>query len=312
MLPDFSRLKHPAWTGVVLPMVLAIGSTFSPDALRVILLVTAVIATTWTFYVTEYGGRKFKKTALVAAGSIIAALAIFAGGHTFDAKAKVIPVKASGNEQQQEKPKQANIQQNSSGLNSPNIVGDRNKVIIYPPVGKPSEKPANPQGFHEVPSDVFLVSLGSVSAEIKMSTLKEGKAATPFKIYGVVPFKLSIGKSGELLFSFVSWSDGVKVEVNNNEVKLGDPQVDRNFSPNAFELVSKSGEPIFQMIRTPSSITVNGIFPTPTISDETGLPIILWISPETGISQNSTKPGTFNLKPIFKYPSWRYPGRTVD
>jgi len=96
---DSSDLRHPAWRGVVLPLILAIGSTFSPDILRVILLAAAVIAVTWTFYLTKYGGRNFKKTALVGVGSIVLAFAIFAGGRILDAGAtKFAPIPSTNDQ----------------------------------------------------------------------------------------------------------------------------------------------------------------------------------------------------------------------
>jgi hypothetical protein len=82
-----SKFKHRAWTGIILPLALAIGATFSPDVLRVILLAAMVIAITWTFYLTEFGGRNFKKAALVGVVSIFLAFAIFAGGRILDARA---------------------------------------------------------------------------------------------------------------------------------------------------------------------------------------------------------------------------------
>src|SRR6267143_6187649 len=90
-----TKLKHPAWTGLILPLALAVGSTFSPDILRVVLLGAMVIAITWTFYLTEFGGRNFKKTALVGVGSIVLAFAIFAGGRILDARAaRFVPIPA--------------------------------------------------------------------------------------------------------------------------------------------------------------------------------------------------------------------------
>jgi hypothetical protein len=82
-----TKLKHPAWTGVILPLALAVGATFSPDILRVVLLPAMVLAITWTFYLTEFGRRNFKKTALVGVGSIVLAFAIFAGGRILDERA---------------------------------------------------------------------------------------------------------------------------------------------------------------------------------------------------------------------------------
>lgn len=248
-----------------------------------------------------------------ALGGTVAVVAVQSGRYVDRKKeAKESARAGTTGSQQQEEHKKPEIQQQSGGANSPNIVGNGNEVLIYPPASKPSGKSETTQGFHEVQPEVVAISLGSDSAEIKMSDLREKKVAAPFYMYGVAPFRLSIGKHNELLFSFVSWSNGVKIEVDNNQVKIGDPLVDRNFSPNAFEIVNGAGEPIFQLIRNPSSITVNGIFPTPTISSQTGLPLVLWISPETGILSSSTKPAAFKLKPIFKYPSWKYTGQYSD
>ncbi|SRR6266550_5231420 len=98
-MSDSSKLRQPAWTGVVFPLILAIGSTFSPDKLRVILLAAAVIAVTWTFYLTKYCARNFKKTALVGVGSIVLAFAIFAGGRILDAGAtKFAPIPSTNDQ----------------------------------------------------------------------------------------------------------------------------------------------------------------------------------------------------------------------
>ena len=116
-MSDSSKLRQPAWTGVVLPLILAIGSTFSPDILRVILLAAAVIAVTWTFYLTKYSGRNFKKTALVGVGSIVLAFAIFAGGRILDAGAtKFAPIPPT-------------IDQNAIDSNCSNVVAGRDAKI---------------------------------------------------------------------------------------------------------------------------------------------------------------------------------------
>src|ERR1700674_1908541 len=83
-----SKLRHPAWTGIVLPLILAVGSTFSGDVIRGILLAAMVVSVTWTFHLTKYAGRDFKKTALIGVGSIVLAFTIFSGGRVLDARAK--------------------------------------------------------------------------------------------------------------------------------------------------------------------------------------------------------------------------------
>jgi hypothetical protein len=126
-----SELRQPAWTGVVLPLILAIGSTFSPEILRGILLAAAVIAVTWTFYLTKYGGRNFKKTALVGVGSIVLAFAIFAGGRILDGgTTKFAPIPPT-------------IDQNAIDSDCSNVVAGGDAKINCPPTEK-DHAPAKP------------------------------------------------------------------------------------------------------------------------------------------------------------------------
>jgi hypothetical protein len=58
--------------------------------------------------------------------------------------------------------------------------------------------------------------------------------------------------------------------------------------------------PIYQFYyKTPTHIVVNGVFPYPG-----GL---ILAGPE-GMVLNPFLPVSFQLKPMFKYPSWKYPG----
>jgi hypothetical protein len=97
-----NRLKHPSWVGIVLPLALAIGSTFSPAGLRATLLVLAVMAATWTFHYTELGGKKLKRTAPVGLALAVLALLIFLMGRRFDQSARGIPT--AENQQQTRTP----------------------------------------------------------------------------------------------------------------------------------------------------------------------------------------------------------------
>lgn len=85
------QLQHPGWVGVVLPLLLAIASTFTPATLRAILLVLAVTAATWTFHYTELGGKKLKRT--ITAGLVLTALAslVFIMGRRSDQSARTVP-----------------------------------------------------------------------------------------------------------------------------------------------------------------------------------------------------------------------------
>jgi hypothetical protein len=88
---DVSKLYHPAWSGVVVPLMLAIGSTFTPATVRGVLLVAAVVSVAWTFHVTEFGGRQWKRTGVVVGLCVAAAIGVFFVGQVVDAASKPKP-----------------------------------------------------------------------------------------------------------------------------------------------------------------------------------------------------------------------------
>jgi hypothetical protein len=67
-----------------MPIVLAVGSTFSPDALRVVLLIAAVVAATWTFRRTEFSGTGLARTIVACLLFAVFALGVFVLGHVLD------------------------------------------------------------------------------------------------------------------------------------------------------------------------------------------------------------------------------------
>jgi len=207
---DFSKLRHPAWAGAVLSLVLAVGSTFSPQLIRVVLLVPAVLAATWTFYQTEYGARNGKKTTLAGVVFAIMALGIFAGGRVLDAK-------AGGSEQQQEKPKQPDIQQNSSGSNSPNtsIAGDNNTVInnstdpkVLARLNEIKELIKAQQGDHADAKQLLQrYPLGYMIYDIDYTN-------------GVLPYKNEVFNAFD-----IDWTTAQIKEVGKDKVSIGTPNI---------------------------------------------------------------------------------------
>jgi hypothetical protein len=79
------RVQHPGWVGLILPLLLTIGSTFAAGALRVTLLIAAVIAATWVFSRTEIGTGKAWKSVVAFCVFVVIALGIFVLGRRFDA-----------------------------------------------------------------------------------------------------------------------------------------------------------------------------------------------------------------------------------
>jgi hypothetical protein len=88
---DISKLKHPAWSGVVMPLALAVGSTFTPATIRGALLVLAVIAIAGTIHNTEFGAKRWRVTGIALLISTTLAVGVFFIGSVVDANSKPKP-----------------------------------------------------------------------------------------------------------------------------------------------------------------------------------------------------------------------------
>lgn len=125
-----NRVRHPDWVAVVLPLALAIGSTFTPGTLRVWLLVAAVGAATWIFYNTELGAKNIVRTIVASFVFLLIAAAIFLTGRRYDASRASITTQspsASQNSSVQEASKQASSQVPTSTPHSPIKPGRQTK-----------------------------------------------------------------------------------------------------------------------------------------------------------------------------------------
>jgi hypothetical protein len=118
-----------------------------------------------------------------------------------------------------------------------------------------------------------------------------------------------------------------RVIVNHNRVEPDSlmmlPNWDYNSNKRALEIVDSGGFPVFQMIfEPPNSAKVLGIYPFPNdevlIQDNFKKPLAglssMFYDAKAATSTNKPK-GTetwrlfhLNAAPLFKYPSWRYPG----
>lgn len=85
---DLAKLQHPGWWGLVVPIGLAIGSTFTPGTVRSILLILMIGAVGWTIHNTEFGAKRWKVTGLAAGICAILAVLIFFLGRAMDARQK--------------------------------------------------------------------------------------------------------------------------------------------------------------------------------------------------------------------------------
>ena len=129
----------------------------------------------------------------------------------------------------------------------------------------------------------------------------------PFSFYGYEPIEVHM-EGDKLLFSFRVWGGGRKppIEVQDNEFVIRPTGWDRNSTANALEVVNENNVQVFQMVRrTSAQLVINGIFRLPN-----GHLTVAW--PGQVVLDTPSIPADYALKPIFKYPSWKYPGQYAE
>ncbi len=123
----------------------------------------------------------------------------------------------------------------------------------------------------------------------------------PFRLSGYSPAKLYL--EGGKLYADVSIYGGSglpPIQIKHNKLINKPPEWDFNSNAKALEIVNDKGIPVYQFYyKTPSHIVMNGISPFPGG---------LILANESGAALNPFLPAQFKLKPMFKYPSWKYPG----
>ena len=218
---------------------------------------------------------------------------------------KIFPVKAEEKttEEQSVKPP-GSVEQKNEGSGGTNIAvtgGDHVTINVNTHASIPQPK------LEENPSGMIYFSIGEQGITVGQSIgfLQKGYYA-PFNFGGYAPVTLHVN-GNVLLYDFKIWAGtGVApIEVKNNRFTVRVPEWDWNSNANAFEVVDEKNVTIFQLIRkTQDHIIVNGIFPMPD-----GRMIV---AGPKGAGLVKSVPSDFVLKPIFRYPSWKYPGQYAD
>ena len=147
----------------------------------------------------------------------------------------------------------------------------------------------------------FSLGSGGITFIADISKLKENPSE-PFNFGGFKPIEIYI--FNDKIYADVLIYGGSKlppVQVKGNKPIDKPFDWDFNSNRNALEVVNEKQLPIYQFIyKTPSHIVFNGIFPFAGG---------LILASEKGVVVSPTLPSTFELKRIFKYPSWQYPGQ---
>ena len=117
---------------------------------------------------------------------------------------------------------------------------------------------------------------------------------------------ISLYADGDVLYAdiTVAGEDGTPtIELRKNQFTVQHDGWDKNSNKNAIEVINSQSRVVFQLIReSRSSVRLKGAFPIRdgvVIADDTHLVV--------GHAANEC-----NIKPIFKYPAWKYPGRYVE
>ena len=150
----------------------------------------------------------------------------------------------------------------------------------------------------------FSFSLGANGSTISYS--KEGLEKgimEPYAFGEFKPFKLYI-ENGVLYadISVYAGSNLPPIKIVRDKLSGKPKDWDFNSNKNAIEIVNSAGKPMYQFLyKSASQIVVNGIFPFANgflIAGPKGLTVI----------QNANVIAEYDLEPIFRYPSWKYPG----
>lgn len=177
-----------------------------------------------------------------------------------------------------------------------------------PPIPQTSRQllaPSDLPTFREK-SDTVVITVGTVSQHVPLDAL-EGRSI-PFAVsaFGESYNPIHIGlKDGKPFVDVTVWAghNEPAVEIKQNEFTVRPLNWDSNTTKTALEVVDDKGDPVLQVYyRNPYRISVSGKFTHPSGD---------WVfATDGGFWINPTSPPT--LKPIFKYPSWKYPGEYAD
>ncbi|HXJ10644.1 MAG TPA: hypothetical protein VNH19_00110 [Candidatus Limnocylindrales bacterium] len=212
----------------------------------------------------------------------------------------------------QKPPASPPVSQNSKGQNSPNVNvgGNNNTTTVTINSAAPQTQPPKLK-FKNV-TDIVTFSFGEngMSFPTSIERLRNPLPWTPMVMRNGPAF--SFYMSGETLLVDATIGAGGQfgpiIEVRGNRFAVRDPHFDSNSNENALEVVAPDGQPIFQLIqKSPTHVVINGFFPADNGQS-------LWIAGPDGVQSvrmDADLP-KLRLRPIFKYPAWKYPGQYAD
>src|SRR5262249_15442565 len=190
-----------------------------------------------------------------------------------------------------------------------NIIGSHNKITIYHGGESKNKSTGEFQEMEDLPEIVtFALGEKGMTAAKYTKSLRDASHPSPVIIVdGLSPIGLYL-KDNVLLADVKLWSGESEspVEIKGNKFIVKRPGWDRNFTANAFEVVDENGSPVFQMIRkTKYDFVFKGILVTPRL---------IFVADQACVQLSAARARDIHLSltPIFKYPSWKFPGKYAD
>jgi hypothetical protein len=214
----------------------------------------------------------------------------------------------------QKPPASPPVSQNSKGQNSPNVnvPGNNNTTTVTINSATPPPQLKQPEFKFRNATDIVTFWFGEhgMSFTTSIERLRNPLPWAPMRMSSGPEFSFSM--SGETLLVDAKIGGGGQfgpiIELRGNAFAVREPDLESNSNEHALEVVTSKGQPVFQLIqKSPTQIVINGIFPVDNGRRMT-------IAGPDGVIQNATDAdlANFHLKPIFKYPAWKYPGQYAD
>lgn len=194
----------------------------------------------------------------------------------------LLPQQSLGNNSHQTKPKEEKQEKISADDSELNNEVEQHSL----------EEPTFTEDF-----DVVEVTIGENRAMYNIAQLEKMKY--PFPVPGVPAVLYAEDGKPYLDVDIYNIPFKPPVRLKHNKLMNKPANWDKNSDKTALEIVDEEGKPVFQLFyKTPSHIVVNGFFTN-------GETII--IATEKEIILNPDDIQNYSIKPIFKYPSSKYP-----
>jgi hypothetical protein len=159
------------------------------------------------------------------------------------------------------------------------------------------KEPTFTEGF-----DVVTFTVGGIKETLEISDLE--KAKRRFSIGDVPAFLYAENGKPYIDIDLYGIPNEPPVRLRQNKLMNRPSLWDKNSDEKALEVVNEKGQPIFQIYyKTDSHIVVNGLFYNgfvPVLAYDEGI--------STGIDLDKIQ---YPIKPIFKYPSEKYPSQRI-